>query len=263
MNRTRIHGRRAGRPRALAALALAAVWAGCGGPPEPVPYPDRPDGVTAYTVQPGETLYDLAERFYGDRSRAWDLALVNELAGPDQPAAGDIVYIPVDPGMLEAMAVRRRPAKEPYNRGTALLEWGRDREAARQLARAVEETPEAVTPLYHLAVAELRQGRTDEALEHLEEVVRRRPLDADFRYALGCAYLEEERVDDARRAFEQALRFEPGWPAAMYGIALSAHLKEDRKEAARLWRAYLQAEPSGAWADRARTHLTTLYGEGE
>ncbi len=239
-------------------VAMFMLSSGCGAPPPPR-FPDYPDDLILYTIQPGETLYDLAERIYGERSLAWSLAIVNELPNPGEVETGFTVFTPKDRQILVSMAEQRRGAKRPYNRGTYLLELGRDREAIGQLEKALSAAPEVVTPRYHLALAYLRDGRTIEAVDALEEVVTRRPLDRDFRYALGCAYLMQGSVKEARREFEQAARFDAAFAPARFGVALALEMAGKRKDAAHAWRAFLEMNPEGEWADRARAYLKDLY----
>jgi tetratricopeptide (TPR) repeat protein len=240
---------------------LLLILAGCGGPPTPREFPGA-EQITLYTVQPGETLHDLAERTYGDRSLGWPLAVVNELPDPSMVEPGTSVYIPNDPRILASMAAGRAAAKRPYNRGTYLMELGRDREAIGQLERALATAPETVTPRYHLGVALLRQGHIEDATRELEEVVRRRPLDKDFRYALGCAYLKQGAFKPALRQFDQALRFDPVNAPAQFGRALVLHRLDERDDAARAWQRFLELNPDGPWAEQARDYLMRLY-EGD
>ncbi|MCK4547573.1 MAG: tetratricopeptide repeat protein [Candidatus Eisenbacteria sp.] len=242
----------------LLALALLTT---CAPPPPVLPPPDYPDQMTLYTLQPGETLHDLAERSYGDRSLGWSLAIVNEFPDPGMPEAGTTIYIPNSPEILVSMAQQRGAAKRPYNRGTVLLELGRNREAIRQLEQALSVVPEVVAPRYHLGVAYLREGRVEEAVMELEEVARRRPLDRDFRYALGCAYLEQGTLEAARRQFDQAFRFDNSFAPAQFGLALALHLQGKRRDAAKAWRGYLEMDPTGDWAEQARRRLMSLYEE--
>ncbi len=243
----------------VSTVFLMAFLAGCGGPPPKARFPDYAEDLILYTVQPGETLYDLAERTYGERSLAWSLAIVNEVADPGRMEPGVSVFIPRDRDILVSMALDRRKAKRPYNRGTILLEMGRDREAISQLEKALEIAPSVVTPRYHLALAYLREGRAEDAVREMEEVVHRRPLDRDFRYALGCAYLEQGSLKKARREFDQAIRFDADFAPARFGVALCLQMSGKKKDALRAWRAYLDVDPDGEWADRANAFLMDLY----
>jgi tetratricopeptide (TPR) repeat protein len=259
----RLPGERRRRSRVgiafVSSVFLMAFLGGCGGPPPKARFPEYTEDLLLYTIQPGETLYDLAERTYGERSLAWSLAIVNEVADPGRMEPGAMVFMPRDRNILVSMGLDRRDAKRPYNRGTILLEMGRDREAISQLEKALDAAPAVVTPRYHLALAYLREGRVGDAVREMEEVVQRRPLDRDFRYALGCAYLRQGSLKEARREFEQAIRFDAGFAPARFGVALCLQMSGKRKDAMRAWRAYLEMDPDGEWADRANAFLMDLY----
>jgi nucleoid-associated protein YgaU len=72
--------------------------------PSPVPGTTQPAGVAAgteregrtHTVQEGETLTSLAQRYYGDRSRSLHLYHANRdlLMAPDRLPAGVVLRIP-------------------------------------------------------------------------------------------------------------------------------------------------------------------------
>lgn len=254
-----------GVPRITLTLAYALLSAGflaglgsCARPPSRVEFPELRKEAFVYTLQPGETLFDLAERHYGERSLGWALAITNELPDPERLEPGTSILIPRRREVLVSMFELRRSAKLPYNRGTYLLELRRHREAIRQLERAVAAAPEIVTARYHLGLAYLREGRIPESVRELEEVVRRGPLDRDFRYALGCAHLEHGAFERARREFKQALAFDTDYAPAQFGWALAAERLGKRREAARAWREYLNMNPEGEWAERARGHLVDL-----
>ncbi|MGP3690386.1 LysM peptidoglycan-binding domain-containing protein [Streptomyces sp. IBSNAI002] len=47
-----------------------------------------------YAVEPGDTLWDIAERFYGDGSRYPDIAAASGVEDPDLLAVGQVLTIP-------------------------------------------------------------------------------------------------------------------------------------------------------------------------
>ncbi|MFE6227787.1 LysM peptidoglycan-binding domain-containing protein [Streptomyces sp. NPDC057854] len=47
-----------------------------------------------YTVEPGDTLWDIAERFYGDGNRYHDIAAASGIENPDQVDVGQVLTIP-------------------------------------------------------------------------------------------------------------------------------------------------------------------------
>jgi LysM repeat protein len=55
-----------------------------------------------YTVQPGDTIPGLAQRFLGNRLKSYQLARYNGISGPSSLSAGRILRIPGSPPRLEA-----------------------------------------------------------------------------------------------------------------------------------------------------------------
>lgn len=93
--------------RLLLALALAAALAGCATTPPPAPTPSaapvaaavddgpllaRDDDFAVVTVQPGDTLATLAQRYAGDASRAWWIAQFNNVA---TVRPGQVLVVPL------------------------------------------------------------------------------------------------------------------------------------------------------------------------
>ncbi|MEU6311525.1 LysM peptidoglycan-binding domain-containing protein [Streptomyces sp. NPDC047014] len=69
---------------------------------EPAPAPDpaaeEPSAFVpeprTYTVEPGDTLWDIAERFYGDGDRYPEIAAASGIDDPDLVEAGQVLTIP-------------------------------------------------------------------------------------------------------------------------------------------------------------------------
>ncbi|WP_067853099.1 LysM peptidoglycan-binding domain-containing protein [Nocardia shimofusensis] len=60
---------------------------------EEVPPPPAPE-VRTYTVEPGDTLWAIAERFYGDGNRYQEIANASGIANPDLIHPGQVLTIP-------------------------------------------------------------------------------------------------------------------------------------------------------------------------
>ncbi|MGW1013750.1 LysM peptidoglycan-binding domain-containing protein [Streptomyces termitum] len=58
---------------------------------EVVPMPVEP---RTYTVEPGDTLWGIAERFYGDGTRYQDIAAASGIDDPDVVGVGQVLTIP-------------------------------------------------------------------------------------------------------------------------------------------------------------------------
>ncbi|WP_225725543.1 MULTISPECIES: LysM peptidoglycan-binding domain-containing protein [unclassified Nocardia] len=56
--------------------------------------PPPPPAAQTYTVEPGDTLWAIAERFYGDGNRYQDIANASGIANPDAINVGQVLTIP-------------------------------------------------------------------------------------------------------------------------------------------------------------------------
>ncbi|TQM30463.1 LysM peptidoglycan-binding domain-containing protein [Nocardia bhagyanarayanae] len=59
-------------------------------PPPPAPEPE----LRTYTVEPGDTLWVIAERFYGDGNRYQEIAEASGIPNPDAIEPGQVLTIP-------------------------------------------------------------------------------------------------------------------------------------------------------------------------
>lgn len=60
---------------------------------EEVPAPPAPE-IRTYTVEPGDTLWAISERFYGDGNRYQEIADASGIANPDLIHPGQVLTIP-------------------------------------------------------------------------------------------------------------------------------------------------------------------------
>lgn len=56
--------------------------------------PPPPPAAQTYTVEPGDTLWAISERFYGDGNRYSEIAAASGIANPDLINAGQVLTIP-------------------------------------------------------------------------------------------------------------------------------------------------------------------------
>jgi LysM domain len=62
--------------------------------PPPDPEPEPQPAATTYTVEPGDTLWAIAERFYGDGSKYQTIADASGVSNPDLIHPGQVLTIP-------------------------------------------------------------------------------------------------------------------------------------------------------------------------
>jgi len=112
---------------------------------------------------------------------------------------------------------RRVAAMDPKSRmanftlGRVLDEVGREDEAAKRYAKAIEIDPAYLEPHFNLGVIFQRKGRLDEAIEQFETVVRLKPNYAYGYFFLGMAQEKRTRADAALDAYRKALKLNPHW----------------------------------------------------
>jgi superkiller protein 3 len=133
------------------------------------------------------------------------------------------------PADLQTGAVRT--AWEQWALGRLLLQSGKTDEAAKLLARAVEEQPEAFWPNFHLGVAAFQMRDFDRAYESFRVCTALAPRSAECFCNLGRAEAERGNSDAALRAFERALKINPHLAAAWLSRGL-IHFQQDDLDAA-------------------------------
>lgn len=102
-----------------------------------------------YKVRPGETMSVLADRFLGDPIMFWGLARYNNIAAPDQMAAGQTLLIP---GVPKKIAPPRATVAKPAEGATTAS-------PARDPARA--------NRLRGMALEDMNRGAIDRAVARL------------------------------------------------------------------------------------------------
>ncbi|HEY2014068.1 MAG TPA: tetratricopeptide repeat protein [Bryobacteraceae bacterium] len=125
--------------------------------------------------------------------------------------------------------------------GSALLQSGRWREAARQLEEAVKLDPQSAESYYILADAYGRLGESDKAKSALAEFNTRSAGSADERaremrsrsfYEEGTSLLTNtDRLDAAYDSFRKAVQAKPDFDAAYYRMAQVRYLQGDTAQA--------------------------------
>ncbi len=243
-----------------AATAALLALAGCGrrvvqGPPaEGEPLPPR---TVLHEVEPGETLPEIADAYYGDPDRAERIAADNGLTEPERLVPGSRLLLRFSRSEWER-AQRRAAAREPYNRGVRLLEEGRLEEAEAAFRDALAVAPGFHSARYNLALTLSRRGQLVEARTLLRELVDERPEDPDFLFALGHVLFQEGSFDAAADVFGRLLAVAPDHRRGAFGRARALQEGGHLDEARAAWLAYLELDDTSGWADTARRNLEQL-----
>jgi tetratricopeptide (TPR) repeat protein len=201
--------------------------------------------VLFHTVRRGETLAELSERYYGDRTRGQVIEDTNRLRGAAHLQTGTRLRIPEIPG-VPFLAPDARPRPSPL------------------------ETPE-VSPLVFEIREALDRGEWAQALADTEKLLAGSPqqlegveLKKAALYGLGKSQLGERRTAEAYQTLTQLARLSPGYrdSAALlaqardrlvqqhYSEGLRLYREERLEEAIAEWRAALELDPDHANARR-------------
>jgi len=121
--------------------------------------------------------------------------------------------------------------------------------------RAMKANPEALAPLWNLALLLEHSGQLDEAERHYRQVLDRAPKEEEARFRMGFLRLQREDYRGAAEAFEGCLKYRPSWPEAHANLALAYAGLGERDHAERLYEKMLDADPKSMDALRGLAAL--------
>ena len=242
--------------RAIFAALLSAACS-CGRPARIERASEPVAQVVTHRVAQGEDWRSLARDFYGDASRADEIARSNGMDPAAPPRAGGAVRISL--GARDAARLERRlGAARRYNAGLDLAGDGNYAAAAGEFEEALKLDPSFTDASFNLALACGKLGAHERAIRVLRELVAKEPSRADYRYALGAAHFATAELEDAAKAFRAVLELEPKHAPSLFSLAAARERQGNTAEAVRFYRAYLAADPDGEWADAARSRIEAL-----
>jgi len=200
---------------ALAALASAALLAGCGS----VKFMGRD------STPPASTQVD------GAASPASAAASTASAASAPKPASTG----PIAPATQRA-----------YDDALALLRAGHAADAERLLRALTQSDPDLAGPHANLGVIARNAGRLPEAVKELETATTLAPGLAVAWNQLGLAYRQSGEFTKARDAYEHAIALDPNYATAVLnlGVLDDLYLAEPAK-ALELYTRYLALTPAG------------------
>jgi tetratricopeptide (TPR) repeat protein len=215
--------------------------------------------VVQHRVQPGQSWESIAREYYGDASRADNVASFN-MASPDHPPrAGSGLRVPIYKEDIDHIDTRLKAAAE-YNMGLELAETGNFNGAAGKFRECLRLDPSFSDAAYNLAVAYQKQGLNDNAVTVLKDLVIRKPGRVEYWFALGNAQFHMARYLEASRSFQKAIEIEPGHLDSIYSLAVTFEKRGERGKAAQTWRRYLKIDSGSEWAQEASRRLRELEG---
>ncbi|MFQ5695252.1 MAG: tetratricopeptide repeat protein [Terriglobia bacterium] len=140
---------------------------------------------------------------------------------------------------------------------------GRSQDAIQAYRDALALAPREAAHHNNLATLLVGGGRLEEALPHFSQAARLdRARVATYEFNRGAALLNAGRVQEALQALRQSTRRDRSFALAHYftGVALlrSSQERKTRAKAVEALRRYLELDPRGDYADRARQRLREL-----
>jgi len=141
------------------------------------------------------------------------------------------------------------------NRGQALLQRGRYREAIAEFQKAVELRPDFHAVYNNMAVCYGRLKMYPQAEESLLRAIAVKPDDFYAMNNLAVMYLELDRMDEARKMGERAVGVEPGYVNGHITLGAIYATEGEPEKAAQEFEAALALDPNN---QSAKTNLERL-----
>lgn len=200
----------------------------------------------------------LVEPVAGQRVFDFDESSTDPTGGPDDDAddASPLPFQPQVRDVVQDADLRVRwTADEWFNEGCRLLDENEPGSAVEAFRMALTIKPGDAEVNFHLAEALYRSGNASGALERYYAAA-----EADHNYLeawtqIGCLHAEKNELEAALEAFRIALNVHSDYPDAHWHIAEVLRELGRTEEAVPHWKAYLQFDTRGPWAENARQQL--------
>ncbi len=151
---------------------------------------------------------------------------------------------------------RARMAYELYLQASQLDEDPDTMDEAEQLYRqALKHDPWLAIVYTNLGNIRFRRGDEDQAEELYRCALEIESTQPEAQYNLGYMMLHRSKPDEAVRFFEGAIESDARFADAYFNLAMAYEHVGERGRARECWKRYLELEPTGTWADIARSHL--------
>ena len=226
-----------------------------------------------HTVRTGDTLTALAQRYYGDRSRAEVIWETNHLPANPRLAAGTTLKIPEIPGVPFIHPEARRPA--PAVAAVPTPDEPRPGPApgpgGPSPAPTKEEFPSEVNPLLAEAREEYERREYSDALATVDRFLSGKPGDREgvalkkqALYGQAKSQMEARQYQESIQSLTQLTRLQPDYedtPALLrqartrlieqhYTQGVRYYREEKLREAIAEWRVVLEMDPGNTNARR-------------
>ncbi len=217
----------------------------------------RTERTVTHRVLGGETWESIARDYYGDRSRAEEVAAHNGFVGHEQPPVGVGIRIPLSRHDVRSLE-KRLEAARIYNIGLELASSGNFAEAVMKFEEALRIDTGMKEARFNLAISYQKQGLQRRAIALLGELLSSYPENREYHFALGHSLFSTGDLAGAEASFRQTLAIDPLHLKALFSIAVVHEKMGKEKMAAAEWKRYLDLDPGSEWADEARSRLDIL-----
>jgi len=151
---------------------------------------------------------------------------------------------------------RARMAYELYLQASQLDEDPETMDEAERLYRhALKHDPWLAIVYTNLGNIRFRRGDEEQAEELYRCALEIEVTQPEAQYNLGYMMLHRGKPDEAVRFFEGAIESDARFADAFFNLAMAYEQVAERNKARACWKRYLDLEPTGTWADIARSHL--------
>lgn len=147
--------------------------------------------------------------------------------------------------------------------GCRQAEYGDTTSAIRSFRKALRIRPDDAEAHFHLADSLYRLGKPEAALERYLAAIEHDPEYVEAWVQIGCLYANLHRYTEALSAFDCALEIHPTFAEAHLQKAETLFQLHQPDDAIPHWKAYLQQDQRGPWAELAYSRLERLGMEVE
>lgn len=142
-----------------------------------------------------------------------------------------------------------------------IAEYEKDDEAAeKEYLAASGANAAAWRPHHRLGYLYLKLKRADDAITQFTHYVKKAPEDPNSHDSLADAYTAKGNPGAALASYLNALRLNPAFPSSLYGAGRCYDEKGKKEEAAQYYKKFLDTNPKGDNAEKARERIKTLGG---
>ncbi|MBN2184892.1 MAG: tetratricopeptide repeat protein [Candidatus Krumholzibacteriota bacterium] len=216
--------------------------------------------VVTHKVSDEDTWPSIAEAFYGEAERAFQLAEYNGSVLDKDPERGSGVKVPMTRRDIERFE-KRLDAVKKYNRGLELASDGRYRDASERFREALKLDPFLSDASFNLALTYQKLSLYKNAATVLQALIVRKKENPEYYYALGVSYFHMRDYKKAGRSFLDALSLNDCHLKSLFSLAVIHEKTGKDSEAEKCWERYLEISGEGEWAEEARSRLESLRGK--